>query len=319
MRMAVTVGVSALIGFTAALTGCSLGTRSSPAPMATATAPADRQAAGGSAGRELIGASPGAGNGANAISLHPSAVIKTADLTIRTKDVRGQAEQAIQIATVAGGDLSSQLQTDAPNTNTGRADLVLTVPPRTLESVLTQLDGLGTELARRTATEDVTGQVADVTSRAASAQASITRLQTLFSQAANVTDIVALESELAQREADLESLQAQQKALTAETASATITLHLLGTGEAAPVTRSGSARGFGGGLSRGWQAFTGIGAWALTALGAVLPFLLVIALLGGGVWLIRRRRGVADAGNSGGPPAVGLLTTSPASGPGVGQ
>ena len=55
-----------------------------------------------------------------------------------------------------------------------------------------------------------------MTSRVASAQQAIVRLRTLYGKAAKVRDVIAIEGELNSREADLESLQAQQRALAAQ-------------------------------------------------------------------------------------------------------
>jgi hypothetical protein len=323
MRMTRAALIATVLATAVLVAGCdhsskfSSGTASSAASYAAAPAAAvptpgatfagDKAAPGTAAGATAEGA--GAAGESPAALLQSVALIKTAELTVVTKkNVAGQAAQVYAIAKAAGGSVSSDVETAGMS-----ADMTLSVTPGSLEAVLQQLDGLGTEKSRQTSTQDVTGQVADVTSRVASAQASIARLRTLFAKAVNVTDIVALENELSQREADLESLQAQQKALATETANATITLHLLGTPVTAAVHHHTTPRGFGGGLTHGWHAFTASVAWTLTGLGAGLPFLIVAALIGGAGLLIRRRL-------SGRPAAPAAATANLASsGPGVGE
>jgi hypothetical protein len=245
------------------------------------------------------------------VVLKSSALIETADLTVQTPQVTQMAARASTIATAAGGSVTAEVVTDASGSSTNRipasADVTLAVPPESLQPVLTQLDRLGTEQSRHTSTQDVTGQVADVTSRVASAQASIARLQVLFEQAQKVSDIVDIENELSQREADLESLQAQQRALSAQTSNAVITLHLV-SNPVTTVVHHSSARGFGAGLSHGWHAFAASVAWTLTAVGAGLPFLAVLAIVLAAFLIIRRRHG------SGAQPVIPA-----ASGPGVGE
>ena len=75
---------------------------------------------------------------------------------------------------------------------------------------------------------------------------------------------MSIEGQLAQREADLESLQAQQRALSAQTSFATITLSLVAL--TAPVAKPKPADrgGFVGGLADGWHAFTKALGWGLT-------------------------------------------------------
>jgi hypothetical protein len=129
---------------------------------------------------------------------------------------------------------------------------------------------------------------ADVDARVASIQASIARVRAILSRAERIGDVVSVEGELSRRTTELESLQARQRALAGQVNYATITLQLTADRAAAPAPPPDRA-GFVGGLRDGWHAFAATLGWVLTALGAVLPFLLlavpvVVALL------LRRRR-----------------------------
>jgi hypothetical protein len=218
-----------------------------------------------------------------------AALIRTADLEVEIahgSDVAAQANRAEQIAIAAGGTVFADDRTAG---NTPTAALTLKVPGVSLAGVLTKLSLLGKEKSRRSSTKDVTTEVADVTSRVRSAQASINRLQVLFSRADKVGDVIALESELSQREADLESLQAQQRSLASQTEMATVTLNLTTSASAVAPKKHTDKSGFLGGLARGWRAFThGAGAVA-TGVGAALPFLVLALLIVGAALLLRRR------------------------------
>ncbi|MDT4910375.1 MAG: hypothetical protein QOI69_3616 [Pseudonocardiales bacterium] len=219
-----------------------------------------------------------------------AALIRTADLVVEIAhgpDVAAQANRAEQIATAAGGQVFADDRTAGTKPT---AALTLKVPGESLSSVLAKLAALGKEKSRQSSTKDVTTQVADVSSRVRSAQASISRLQVLFSRAVKVGDVIALENELSQREADLESLQAQQRSLESQTEMATVTLNLSTASAAAAVPKKNQDRGgFLGGLQRGWRAFThGAGAVA-TGVGAALPFLALGLLILGAAVLLRRR------------------------------
>lgn len=241
-------------------------------------------------GRSAV--SPGAGStpagGAAAAGAAPPvesrSVIRTAQLSVQVRDVAAQANRAEQIATAAGGSVDSDDRTSQQRPS---ATLVLRVPQDVLAATIDKLSALGREISRQTSTRDVTGQVADVSSRVASAQASIARLRTLFAAASKVSDIIAIESELAQRESDLESLQAQQRALAAQTAMATVTLEL--TGLAPVAAKHRGATGFLGGLQRGWEAFVAAAGAVATGIGAALPFLVLLALVGAAALVLRRR------------------------------
>lgn len=98
-------------------------------------------------------------------------------------------------------------------------------------------------------------------------------------------------TEISQRQADLESLQARQRSLARQTAFATVTLRIDG---GAPAKRR--PHGFTGGMAAGWRAFTTfIGGLALV-LGWALPFLTIAALISLPVYGLRRRRRVSRAG-----------------------
>ena len=234
-----------------------------------------------------------------------AAKIRTAELTVvvtRGTTVAARAHLAARIATRAGGEVDADDRTAGDNAS---ATQVFRVPPRQLSPVLDQLGRqLGKERSRHVSTQDVTAKVADVTSRVASAQQAIVRLRDLYAHAVKVSDVISIESELSARESDLESLQAQQGALAKETSTAVISLTLRSA--APPPSTTRHRTGFLGGLANGWDAFTrALGAFA-TGLGAVLPFLVVVLVLGAAgrlLWVrIHGRRPAAVGGGSATPP-----------------
>jgi hypothetical protein len=216
--------------------------------------------------------------------------IRTARMTVAVqgaRNVSAKATQAGDIAVGAGGEIDADDRTTGPQAT---ASLVLRVPPETLENTLTALSKLGIEQSRSVSTTDVTQKVADVNSRVASAQRSIARLRVLFDHASKIGDIIQLESELNQRESDLESLQAQQRALGRETSMATITLSLITapkrTAPPKQAHHDNNRTGFVGGLKRGWDGFTRAASWVAQAVGTLLPFLVLLLLIGLGLRLI---------------------------------
>ncbi|MFC6238280.1 DUF4349 domain-containing protein [Longivirga aurantiaca] len=157
-----------------------------------------------------------------------------------------------------------------------------------VDDLIRDLSALGTVEASYRTTEDVSGQVADVDARLETARASLARVRVLMDKAVTIADVVTLEAELSRRQADLESLQAQQRVLADQTAQATVTVRLVD--EQAPVVVE-EETGFLAGLSAGWDAFTGAAVVALTVIGALVPFLLVLVPLGLLIWwLVRRGR-----------------------------
>jgi len=227
-------------------------------------------------------------------------VIITADITVRSEDVNRDAERVAQLVTTAGGLISGDVRGGTGEQQT--ADLVLRVPPDDVDDVLAGLAELGEELSRAVRSEDVTTVVADVDSRVASLQASLDRLRALTAQASDITDLVTLERELAGRETELESIQAQQRSLNDQVALATVSLYLLAAEAAEP---SDEPAGFLSGLAGGWDAFVTVGATLLTIVGAALPFLATVALLAAAaVLVLRRRRQITPAAVVEPPPAA---------------
>jgi hypothetical protein len=314
-RIMTVVGVTAVLAVLAA--GCSSSKKSAAAPAASAPAaattaastddnltdvPASAPAAAAtSAAPAAASASaPAAGGSGQNVSqplLTGRQVIFTAEITVQTKDIKTAVDQLTQLANsqdgVVFGEQVNLASKDPNNPGAASATVTLKVPPDTLsQGILDQIGRLGTELSRNETASDITAQVVDVNSREAAAQDSLTRLRQLFQHAGNVADLATVENEIAQREADLESLEAQQRTFAAQTAQATITVNLVATPKVAPVVapvKKAHVVGFVRGLRGGWHAFTRTVTGLTTALGALLPFLVVLLVLGLAALIVRRR------------------------------
>ncbi|MFG6191200.1 DUF4349 domain-containing protein [Nonomuraea sp. JJY05] len=217
-------------------------------------------------------------------------VIYTGSMTVRAKQVTTAVQQAKQIVTSAGGYLSKEETSSASDTEDS-AMLEFKVPPDKYAEVLARLGkDLGKQLSMNQGTQDVTMQMADVNSRLKSAQQSLDSLRTLLKKADTIGQVLQVEREISTREADLESLQAQQKELATQVAMATLTLRLVG-----PVTEvkdpEEEPAGFLGGLKAGWAALVSFTKVALTVLGALLPWLIAsLPLIVLVIYLARRNR-----------------------------
>jgi hypothetical protein len=258
--------------------------------MAAAVQPAAPQAgaAQDSAATDGSAGAPDSGSTVPAATELPRALIRTAEMTVRVGDVSAAARSAQEYARAAGGTTAGDNRSGTGED--ARADLVLKVAPGRLDGTLDRFGALGEELRRSSATQDVTEDVADIDVRVRSMQASIARVRAILSRAERIGDVVSVEGELSRRTTELESLQARQRALAGQVSLATVTLHLVAKDvpDAAPPAERG---GFLGGLEDGWDAFSSAVGWVLTALGAVLPFLLVLVPLGlAARWYATRRR-----------------------------
>ena len=173
--------------------------------------------------------------------------------------------------------------------DSNQALLLLRVPPQHLDAVLATLGGAGRVTYRTQSETDVTSQVADVASRITSAQASLTELRGLINKAASMNDLISLEQALASRESDLESLEAQQRALSDQVQYATVTVGFYQPTQAATPKPTPHRTGFFAALADGWHALWVTIRGVLIFLGWILPFAVPIALLWWLALLLRRR------------------------------
>ncbi|MDL4774806.1 MULTISPECIES: DUF4349 domain-containing protein [Thermomonosporaceae] len=218
------------------------------------------------------------------------AVVFTADLRVRSGNVDASATQAKRLATAAGGFVETEATTTAPP----GAALTLRMPAKQYAGVLDQLSRqLGTKLSLRQQAEDVTEKVADVDSRVRSAEATLKSFRALLDQTGDLNEIIRVEDEISSREADLESLQSQQKALQHSTSYGTVKVELVAEQKAAAPAKKKQEHGFVSGLKGGWHALSAFVGGLLVLLGWLLPFLViavVIGLLGRPVWRRLRHR-----------------------------
>jgi hypothetical protein len=169
--------------------------------------------------------------------------------------------------------------------------LQLKIPVAAYPTVLQALSTeLGTETGLTQQAQDVTEQVADTGSRVISAQAAIAQLRTLLTRAGSVSDLLTVQDQINSEESQLEQLEAEQRALDDQTSYATVSVTLVSPHRAVVVRPArGGQRGFLGGLSAGWRGLRTVVSAVLTAVGAVLPFAVVVIILAGAGYAARRR------------------------------
>jgi hypothetical protein len=218
-------------------------------------------------------------------------IVYRGQISVRVKNVTTAADKVESLTGAVDGVVFSEESSNVPGSpSESSATMTLRVPPAEFRSTLKKLAGLGQRLSQTQTAEDVTTQVVDAKSRLATQQRSVARVRALLGEAKTIGEVVQVESELAKREADLESLEAQAARLEDVTEQATIEVSLVGPDAEAPVEEEDL--GFLAGLRGGWDAFVQIMLVGLTVLGALLPFLLTAALIAVPAWLIFRPRHV---------------------------
>lgn len=220
-------------------------------------------------------------------------MVRSVTMEVVVEDVLAAVSRARAAAVGVDGWVSSEEVRPGRGEGAGRtagwATLVLRVPSEDLDAVVTGLGDLGEVTSSRSSAEDVTTEYRDVEARVATLEASTQRLRELVEDAGSVESIANLERELAAREADLDALKARMKVLAEDVSRSTVTLHLAEDEET--LAETAPETGFLAGLQQGWEAFATSVTVLLTALGAVLPFALVAALVLVPLIVRRRRAG----------------------------
>lgn len=259
-----------------ALTGCSGASDSGGDGASAAKGGAARADSEANAQQGAPDSGSGADKATAPAKLPATHIIRTASLTVQVKDVPKALDEARTTTENAGGYIGNETTTRDEEGHE-RTRVVLRVPVDGYAEVLTELEGAGRLIERSAKAQDVTDQVVDVESRVKSQQASVARIRELMDRATRLSDVVTLEGELSRRQADLESLLAQQASLKDRTSLATISLTLSET----PVKKAAKDDdpGFLDALAGGWNAFVTMLRWIAVAFGALLPFAAVAALI----------------------------------------
>ena len=261
---------------------------------ATAPSPASSSVAGPATGYRAAGSAANSAPGV-AAKYAPAGqqLIYTAQLSVRATNVSSAISRATSIVSAAGGYVSDENASFGQGQlSQANATVTFKIPVAAYATTLAALSGggLGTQLSLSQQAQDVTAQVADVSSRVASDQAAIAQLRDLLKHAGDISSLLSVQNQIDTQESDLESMLAQQNALNHETSYATVTLTLVGPKAPAKApAKSAPAPGLGGGLAGGWHALRLTVAWLLTIVGAVAPFVAALAVIGGLAWWGRRR------------------------------
>ncbi|UOE45821.1 DUF4349 domain-containing protein [Agromyces larvae] len=223
-------------------------------------------------------------------------VIRTGRMSVTADDPIAAAEEAAQLATAAGGRVDHRSETPGSGTQSPRARLTLRIPVERLDAVVDDLRELGTVNSVSLDAADVTQQRADLDARIEALSASVDRLEALIGQATTTADLIEIESELTTRQSELDGLTAQRDALVDQVDFSTLSLELV-TEDVAPVPEPAT---FWDGLVAGWTALVAFGSGLLVVIGALLPWLAALALLGAIVLgivlaITRSRRRGSDA------------------------
>lgn len=242
---------------------------------------ADLSDAGAEAGAEPMYAEASDGGGEDTdrdgAPADDRSLIITGAMYMTVEDPIVAADRAAGIVTNAGGRIDARSETAPDEHYGGSAALTLRIPADDLEEVLDDVRELGTVDELSTNSYDVTNEVTDLEASISTLRASTTRIESLLLEAEDISDIITLENELDDRQAELESLEARQRGLDDQVAMSTIELSL--TTEPVVILEEDDPENFLDGLESGWDSLVAFLSGALVIIGVLLPWLALIAVV----------------------------------------
>ncbi len=197
-------------------------------------------------------------------------------ITLRVPE--GTLEQRFSDMKTALENQGAQTSDIAYNEYSDRKQYSITVkvPPSKFDDINTALKGMGEVKGMSVQLQDVTQQYNDLDTQISNKQIELQRLQALYNQSANVSDLLAVESQLTRVQTELDSLQQQKQALVSQVEMSTIVITMY---EDTPATSqlSLSLEGLG-------SMFFGALAAAITLLVLAVGFLIPIAIVAVVIW-----------------------------------
>ncbi len=206
-------------------------------------------------------------------------VITTGSVDVTVDDPRDVAERFSAWVEAASGRVDGRTESKDGEGRTS-ASLTVRVPSDQMSKALAELATYGDVGTVDVQNEDVTAQGQDLDARIKALKISIDRLEKILAEAGSSAEVVRAEGALTQRQEQLESLQAQRKALTDQVALSTLHAELVQKGSASSV----SPGGFPGGLTMGWDALVDTVNGIVSLAGVLAPWL-AVALV---VWVLWR-------------------------------
>ena len=214
-------------------------------------------------------------------------VISTGDISLAAKDVADTRADILQAVARWKGWVANEETSADDHGNVKHVWLTLRVPSARFDDAMAGVAGLAHATHQSRSAKDVTTRVIDTNARVRAKQRAVAQLERLLDRASTLGQVIALEGDISQRQAELDSLKHQQAYLKNQTSLSTITVDVSRERSAAATSHhTGLFHGF----RAGAHAFKVATVAVLTAVGAAAPFVALIALVGLPVWRLRRRR-----------------------------
>jgi hypothetical protein len=287
MKRTAVIGIALLASL--ALSGCSAGGAFDSAGNDGAYYSESDGAAPDAGAPQFEGSLDAGGGEGDVKSTSDQLFITTGTMDITADKPLEAAARATEIVEDAGGRIDARSENAPVDGNKGSATLELRIPTDSLTPTLAKLRALGVVESLDTDSEDVTSQSKDLDARIVAMRASVDRLVVMLAKSNDTATLLEIEQTLSNRQGELESLESQKRSLGDQTQLATIVL-TLDSVPPPPVVKEPEVPTFLTGLAAGWGAFTAFINGLVVVFGALLPWLIFLALIGGAVLLLIRWR-----------------------------
>jgi anti-sigma factor RsiW len=213
-------------------------------------------------------------------------IVRTAQLAIDVDQFDDASRRLVQIAERAGGFVAESSYAEDNGVPTG--SFTLRVPAARFAAVLAELDALGEITQRQISGQDVTEEFVDLQARIRNLERHEQRLLSFMDRATKVSDLLAIEEQLARVRGEIEQLTGRMRFLERSADLATVAVAVK---QKAKKT-SGGLWDISGTLSKMRAAFlatvrqiVAVVEWFGVTVSALVPVLLLAA----GAWLLIRR------------------------------
>jgi len=186
----------------------------------------------------------------------------------------------------AGGRIASRSDYTPVDYGQPSSYLEARIPYDVLDATVEAIQELGDVQEVSLNSVDVSLQKVDVDARIGVLEAAIERLNELLAEAASTSDLIAVESALSERQAELDSLQSQRDYLSDQTLFATLSISVITPANATPAEPDG----FLDGIIRGWESILAFFAGTIVWAGILVPWLGLAAVVIAIILLLRRLR-----------------------------
>ncbi|MFC4224579.1 DUF4349 domain-containing protein [Lysinibacter cavernae] len=265
------------------LAGCSAG--NSTAPLPAIDKGGDYQ----SLPQQMDGAPDEASSGFDAQSPTSETsreIIRTGDVTLSADDPIALGDDVVELIASADGRIDSRSDTPSSEYQTESVWLSVRIPNISFDKVTDQIAKLGTLISSSFSAQDVTQQANNLDARIDALQTSVDRLTELLAQSANTADLIAAETALSERQAELDGLISDREFLSDQVEYSTLSVNIQST-ETVVQTEPQT---FWDGIVAGWNSILAFGAGLIVVVGVLVPWIVLLGVVVVVIWLIVRGR-----------------------------